>query len=181
MVPPRPALVTREDVRSPPYSIPCFPLTAVGAWASRRNCSPARPGSHQKQKVPNGRTRTAPSRLGSPREGYQAARSTPDESTTPGRPTPLQGLSGAVLQKIRYNRSPRASAFPPGGPRDWCGTVWRFSPGRCQSTRFGKGDLWHRTLRSRSATAPQGQRKCPIGQILGRPIRCPLGQTLWRR
>ena len=84
MVPPRPALVTREDVRSPPYSIPCFPLTAVGAWASRRNCSPARPGSHQKQKVPNGRTRTAPSRLGSPREGYQAAPEYPRAS----RPLP---------------------------------------------------------------------------------------------
>ena len=171
MVPPRPALVTREDVRSPPYSIPCFPLTAVGAWASRRNCSPARPGSH-----PNKRCRTGE------RERPHPGSVAPEKAIRrPGVPPTSRPLPGVVLQKIRYNRSPRASAFPPGGPRDWCGTVWRFSPGRCQSTRFGKGDLWHRTLRSRSATAPKGQRKCPIGQILGRPIRCPLGQTRCRR
>src|SRR6516162_7397880 len=146
MVPPRPALVTREDVRSPPYSIPCFPLTAVGAWASRRNCSPARPGSHQKQKVPNGRTRTAPSRLGSPREGYQAARSTPAS-----RPLP-----GVVLQKIRYNRSLRASAFPLA-VRAIGAELFGGSPLAAASPPdSGRGDLWHRTLRSRSATAPQG-------------------------
>jgi len=58
--------------------------------------------------------------------------------------------------EIRYNRSPRASAFPLA-VRAIDAELFGGSPLAAASPPdSGRGDLWHRTLRSRSATAPQG-------------------------
>src|SRR6516164_2489138 len=98
----------------------------------------------------------------------------------PGVPPTSRPLPGVVLQKIRYNRSLRASAFPLA-VRAIGAELFGGSPLAAASPPdSGRGNLWHRTFRSRSATAPQGQRKSPMGQILSDPIRCPVGQTRCR-
>jgi len=64
-------------------------------------------------------------------------------------------LSGAVLQKSGIIVTSRV-CLPPGGPRDGAELFGGSPLAAASPPDSGRGDLWHRTLRSRSATAPQG-------------------------